>query len=216
MFNPHQALHHEAPPQPIPNRKHYSLAILPHPDDEIMISGALCSLAPLSRITVLYLTNGEASTKGDQAFVGAGLRRQESVNALGTIGIPQRNIRFLGLPDGRLHEPKVQARASESLAELLTKLSVSMLLTLGPEGFDRHPDHIASHRIAHTARNSHEDLLKVALLGLTPTTGTNSGRDRRSKLDLLRHHPSQFGGPADRETVGLVRYITTRERYHNY
>ena len=72
------------------NRK--VLVLAPHPDDELLIAGALIYTLKKKRydITVAYFTNGDS-------FGGQGIVRiQEAIDALNVLGIREKNIIFLG------------------------------------------------------------------------------------------------------------------------
>jgi LmbE family N-acetylglucosaminyl deacetylase len=89
--------------------------IAPHPDDETIALGGLIYRARQAHIpvSVIFLTNGDADTKGSEALhpgykLGADMvefgkaRQQEAYNALETLGVDQGSVHFLGLPDGGL------------------------------------------------------------------------------------------------------------------
>lgn len=76
------------------NRK--VLVLAPHPDDELLIAGALIYTLKKKRydITVAYFTNGDS-------FGGQGIVRiQEAIDALNVLGIREKNIIFLGYGNG--------------------------------------------------------------------------------------------------------------------
>lgn len=78
----------------------------PHPDDETLGCGGLiarCAELGCS-VTVLAMTNGEASHPGDTGWrVRLGeTRMQEQRNALKTLGLSDPDIISMGLPDGGL------------------------------------------------------------------------------------------------------------------
>ena len=90
------------------------LVIAPHPDDESLGLGGTLQRAVSAgaQVKVLYVTNGELNEvasifyrkrplflKSD--FIKNGLiRKKESINAMGMLGIGEDNLTFLGYPDG--------------------------------------------------------------------------------------------------------------------
>ncbi len=75
------------------------VVIAPHPDDEVLLARGLIERATRAgeRVHVILMTNGDATCERD------GTRRQgETVGALGELGVLERDIHFLGYPDGAL------------------------------------------------------------------------------------------------------------------
>jgi LmbE family N-acetylglucosaminyl deacetylase len=73
--------------------------LAPHPDDEVLMAGELLRRAALSHrpVTVLVMTNGDLGCERD------GYRREsETIAALEILGIEERDVHFLGYPDGYL------------------------------------------------------------------------------------------------------------------
>jgi len=95
-----------------------AIVFAPHPDDETIAVGGLLHRWAHAGIPlrVVFMTNGDgypAAVKedfdvkkpADADFVNFGdLRRHEAIGALGRLGVPRGNIRFLGFPDGGLAE----------------------------------------------------------------------------------------------------------------
>jgi LmbE family N-acetylglucosaminyl deacetylase len=72
------------------------------------------------------------------------VRKNESVTALGLLGVPRENLRFLDLPEADLRSH------TQELARLLRE-HLSVLRpdhVLVPFRYDRHPDHLAVNRVA--------------------------------------------------------------------
>ena len=72
------------------------LVLAPHPDDELLIAGALIYTLKKKQydITVAYFTNGDSSS-------GQGIIRiQEAIDALNVLGVREKNIQFLGYGNG--------------------------------------------------------------------------------------------------------------------
>ena len=80
------------------------LLIVPHQDDETLGCGGLIASASALGCApyVAYLTDGGASHLGSDAWPRHRLvreRRREAYAALSILGVPRRNIRFLGWRD---------------------------------------------------------------------------------------------------------------------
>ena len=92
------------------------LVVAPHPDDEVLGCGGVMqhAVAEGVEITVALMTNGDASELavifGDrqlplspEAYRRLGERRQgETLQAVGSLGVPADHVRFLGYPNGGL------------------------------------------------------------------------------------------------------------------
>lgn len=89
------------------------LVFAPHPDDEVLGNGGLIQkeIAKKKRVVVVMMTDGDGF-KGDvvqflhiqnpksKDFQTLGVvRHQETINALGKLGVPKKDIIFLGYPD---------------------------------------------------------------------------------------------------------------------
>lgn len=74
------------------------MIVLPHQDDEINIAGSsiVGAIGEGIRVYCVYLTNGDRDYR-------AAVRMKEAVHALSVLGVPARNVIFLGYPDGGLH-----------------------------------------------------------------------------------------------------------------
>lgn len=128
------------------------LAILAHPDDEVLCAGTLMAQKAMgSRVVVLWLTKGEMTNAfGDLSSVEIAKRRQDlGFEALDIIGIEGR---FLDLPDSAV---EVSVQASQKVANIVADIKPDGVLTWGDawvRGF-RHPDHQATGEIARNAVN---------------------------------------------------------------
>ncbi|MGH7572002.1 MAG: PIG-L deacetylase family protein [Gemmatimonadota bacterium] len=128
-----------------------TVAVLaPHMDDELLAcGGTLAALPSRSRVHVVWATDGSRSPAPAAPWrrPPAGLaqvREREAREALGVLGVPQGNLHFLRLPDGRLH--RHAAELDRTLAPLLDAIGPDHLLA--PFRYDRHPDHLAVQRAA--------------------------------------------------------------------
>lgn len=75
------------------------LIIAPHPDDEVLLAAGVLArtLAEGKRAAVILMTSG-----GYTCERNGPLRESETVEALTTLGMNERDIHFLGYPDGYL------------------------------------------------------------------------------------------------------------------
>jgi LmbE family N-acetylglucosaminyl deacetylase len=130
------------------------LIIAPHMDDEVLACGGTVARLPHpARVHLVYATDGARSYSPVLPWLDAtssalsSVRRAEARSALERLGVPSRNLHFLDLPDGHLqHHRDALERA---LTELIRKLQPAHVLT--PFRYDRHPDHLAANRVAHSA-----------------------------------------------------------------
>lgn len=123
----------------------------PHPDDETLGCGGLiahCAMLACP-VTVLAMTNGEASHPGDAMWrekLGE-IRRQEQRNALKTLGLSDPDIIPLELPDGGLDH------LDQDQHERLHKLILDVIRSRGirtlfvPAVDDCHADHRVTARL---------------------------------------------------------------------
>ncbi len=175
-----------------------ALIVAPHPDDEIIgAAGLILSLkARGARVTVAVVSDGAASHPGSLRWPKARLvaaRRRESLRALRRLGIPAGDVRFLGLPDGRLHEHEAQGR--RMLHRVMATDSVDLIV--GPAEEDAHPDHRAVARALKRASRS----VRHLTYQVWPARGRTASRIRRHpvrggvtmKRSLIRMHRTQLG-----------------------
>ena len=73
------------------------LVLAPHPDDEVLMAGALMAQARGKSVVVAIVTNGTPACSAN-AF----RREHETLAALSLLGISQDRVHFLGYPDGNL------------------------------------------------------------------------------------------------------------------
>lgn len=129
-----------------------TLILVPHMDDEVLAcGGTIARIEDKSCIHLVYATNGSRSPvpvrrrrhHGPAPELPA-IRETEARRALAVLGVPEENLRFLGLPDGRLrhHRVELRGRLEEALEELRPRR------VLFPFRFDRHADHLALNRVA--------------------------------------------------------------------
>lgn len=121
------------------------IIVVPHMDDEVLACGGLIAKLPdKSRIHMIYATDGMKSPApimaGDKITPDLGnIRMQESVAAMKMLGIPEKNLHFLRLPEAELkdHLSVLQKSLGEKLKELAPQF------IFAPFRYDRHLDHLA-------------------------------------------------------------------------
>lgn len=122
------------------------LIAVPHMDDGVLACGGTIAMLPRKDLVhVVYATDGMASPAPvvpwrDSVSPDLGdVRAREAKVAMGTLGVQEENIAFLGLPEGEL-EKNGRALVS-SLKERIGQVSPSHILL--PFRYDRHVDHLA-------------------------------------------------------------------------
>jgi LmbE family N-acetylglucosaminyl deacetylase len=142
------------------------VVISPHPDDEILGSGALLHDAHRAgrEILVLAVTDGEGSHPGSRQWAPSELgstRASESEKALAVLGIPPEQLLRLGLPDGGLS--RRQAEVSRALVSQIEDRDV----VVTPWRYDGHPDHeIVAHAVLDVLDITAASHLEVPIWGL--------------------------------------------------
>lgn len=127
------------------------LVAVPHMDDCVLAcGGTIAQLSHKDQVYVVYATDGMASPAPvlpGRDKVAADLtlvRKNEAKTSLGSLGVPERNIYFLELPDGRLKHHSKQLQPL--LIDKINQIQPQHLLI--PFRFDRHTDHLAINHAA--------------------------------------------------------------------
>lgn len=201
------------------------LVVSPHPDDiDFGVAGTVARLV-LAGAAVVYciVTDGDAGegTDGASREHVADLRRSEQLAAARAVGVV--DVRFLGLPDGRL-EPTLELRSA--ITRAIREVRPDLAILPGHEWrwdrfFANHPDHHAVglaglYAVYPDARNAraHPKLLadglephvveQVWVWGHpAPNHFVDITDTMDRKLDALRAHDSQVSGFDDLD--GVVR-----------
>ncbi len=132
------------------------LILAPHPDDETLGCGGLIATASQMRLRprVAYLTDGSASHPESRAWPRqrlAAQRATEALDALRVLGVPRKDVFFLGWPDAAPHEAG-SAPYKETLATLVAALRSGGIRSLwAPWVQESHADHVAAARLAEAA-----------------------------------------------------------------
>jgi LmbE family N-acetylglucosaminyl deacetylase len=124
------------------------LVIWTHPDDEILLSAGIMSLAARDghRVVSVVATKGEQKSWRDKfkplSPLG-NLREQELLSALNILGIKEHHN--LDYADGKCNEVSDQ-EASAKIATIMQEVNPDTVLTFGPDGLTGDPDHQAISR----------------------------------------------------------------------
>ena len=127
------------------------LVLAPHPDDETLGAGALIARkrAAGTRVRVLVITDGRDSHRSSivDADALAVVRREESMRACASLGVPVDDVLHLGLREGT-----VRARFAEVVAKVVDHIeSLQPEDVLVTSGWDWHLDHQACADVARAA-----------------------------------------------------------------
>ena len=184
------------------------LAVVAHPDDETFALGAVLAafVDAGSRVAVLCLTRGEASTLHGVAGDLTALRTDELSAAAAVLGV--HDVSLLSHPDGRLSEVDLDTLAAQ-VVTAAGDLGAEGILGFDLTGVTGHPDHV--HATAAALRAA--DLLDLPVIGWTvPDTVAVQLREeygepfdghagpeidlvvtisRTVQLEAIRCHPSQ-------------------------
>jgi LmbE family N-acetylglucosaminyl deacetylase len=122
-------------------------------DCVLACGGTLAKLSDTRRIRLVYATDGTASPVRPSLWRRPmspelrTIRMNEAREALGLLGIPEKNLQFLDLPERRL--ARNMDRLIAALCECIAELRPAHVLA--PFRYDRHPDHLALNRAVTTA-----------------------------------------------------------------
>jgi LmbE family N-acetylglucosaminyl deacetylase len=128
-----------------PNRR---LALVyAHPDDDVWgTAGTLALEEGRVSTTAVVATSGEAGPLAEEIGVArddlSTVREDEERAGLAASGAGDADIHFLRYPDGGL-EKVDRAELVDRIAAVLDAARPQVVVTFGPEGITRHPDHIA-------------------------------------------------------------------------
>jgi LmbE family N-acetylglucosaminyl deacetylase len=154
-----------------------SLILAPHPDDETLgCGGLIASLCERGRPPVIVaVTDGTGSHPGSASYPPARLkavREAELRCAAAILGLDERRVLFLGLPDTRVpQDGPCFDRAVRRIANVVRAHDVATIFVTWTH--DPHCDHQATARIAAAAA-----LLTEARLMLYPVWGRLLARDQ--------------------------------------
>ena len=188
-----------------------SLILAPHPDDETLgCGGFIVEACRRGRPPVIVsVTDGAGSHPGSAIYPTArlkALRVAELLSAAQILGVPEKHVRFLDLPDTRVprHGPKFDDTV-QTVAATIRDHNIANLLASWT--YDPHGDHQATARIASAVTH----IVRVRLLlypvwgWLLPTEQSlpitlvrgrrlDVGQMREQKRRALAAHASQYSG----------------------
>jgi len=170
------------------------LFILAHPDDESFAFGGLMAWARIRdlRIGLVCATRGEAGeisdpSLGTPATLGA-VRERELRRAMGIVDVstirllPYRDSGMAGTPENDDPRSLVQASQEAVLADIVFQirdLRPRAVITFGPDGVYKHPDHVRIGEIATEA-------VQVAASDAYPFLGESWHANRLYHMALAR------------------------------
>lgn len=146
------------------------LGIFAHPDDETSSAG--CTFTKFAQmgasVNVITATRGELGTLGTGDLSVSreelpAVREGELTQVLSLFGAKPPIL--LDYKDQEVESQKMKV-ISEQLRNHMKYIKPDVVITFGPQGISRHPDHIAIHRCALDAFNAYEQDIKkkVSLL----------------------------------------------------
>lgn len=127
------------------------LVLAPHHDDEVLgCGGLIASLREKEKIHITYVSDGAKSPnipiseRGKQKMDLCNIRKGEAIAALSVLGVPEKNLTFLDLPDSKLSQ-NIHIIIRE-LKSIINEIKPNIVIA--PFSYDRHPDHLAVSRAA--------------------------------------------------------------------
>jgi LmbE family N-acetylglucosaminyl deacetylase len=133
-------------------------------DDEALACGGLIAQLPQKeQIHLIYATDGMKSPApvmpGDTIDRDLGeVRVRESITAMGLLGVPEKNLHFLRLPEGQLSSHITKLR--ENLLNNILNINADTILI--PFRYDRHLDHLKINQIVVEAHQ--QDLVQSQII----------------------------------------------------
>jgi LmbE family N-acetylglucosaminyl deacetylase len=126
--------------------------IFAHPDDDTYaLGGTVALLGPEVDYTLVVATSGEAGQIADPSLATreslGPVREAEEREALARLGAGRVDVRFLRYPDGGLADAPHDELVGR-VVEVLVEARPLVVVTFGPEGVTRHPDHTAVSQVA--------------------------------------------------------------------
>jgi LmbE family N-acetylglucosaminyl deacetylase len=100
----------------------HTVVLAPHQDDETLgCGGTIARKRNLgARVRIIFMTDGSRSHEGFMSREElARLRAEEAVAACETLGVPRRDVSFLGIENGELEKPDQRERALSALMTIL-------------------------------------------------------------------------------------------------
>ncbi len=177
---------------------HRLAAVYAHPDDDTYGVGGTLALNPEVDYTLIVATSGDAGMISDPSLATkenlAEVREQEERDSLAALGVNDPEIHFLRYPDMGLSEVP-REELVQGIADLLRQGAPDVVVTFGPEGITRHPDHMTISEVGteafHRARESARDGFRRLYYNAVP----QSDLDRF--WEFVRQAGLDMGNPED-------------------
>ena len=169
--------------------------VVPHPDDEVLMFGGLIQLQRRRGVDVhvVAVTDGDASYPQIEPQRLGSVRRREQLEALSVLGVDERSVHRLGVPDGNV------AGQEEAVAEAVANLRTPIIVA--PWVHDHHCDHEAIGRAAlHAAAHTGAAVFFGLFWSWTRTDPDRLAHERLIRLPLT---PELVAGR--REAIGKHR-----------
>lgn len=214
-------------PASLPVLSQNVLVVAPHPDDEILCCAASLRehLAKGDTVSIVFVTNGDGKDdqNAENSLNYGEQRQKESLRAARKLGIPTKNLFFLGFPDSYLADMEKKKRSRSIFTHLVQTMRSSFLpgtpytwdglqrslkkvlkkstptIVYMPGQKDQHPDHQVAARAIRIAADSLSDI--------TPEW-----------REYVVHSEDQVCVPqeVDMEKLSLIREFKTQrhDRYH--
>ena len=180
------------------------LAVFAHPDDETSVAGGTIarSVQEGVEVTVVTATRGEWGTLGTGGMTIAreelpAVREAEHRAVMQLYGAHPPV--FLGYEDAKMGEADL-APAVQQMAAQMQRVRPDVVITWGPTGMSRHPDHIAVHRAAVQAFHAYAASARARLYYAA------------LPLDVARRFEAELEGPEAAPTVriDITPYLATK------
>ena len=213
------------------------LAVFAHPDDETSVAGGTIALSVQEgvEVTVVTATRGEWGTLGTGGMTIAreelpAVREAEHRAVMQLYGAHPPV--FLGYEDATMGEADLASAVRQVAAEM-QRVRPDVVITWGPTGMSRHPDHIAVHQAtveafrAYTASASARLFYAALPLDVarrfeaeiegpeaSPTVRIDIGAHLQTKAQALRIYRSQEDAQAIAEVLEQAPEWTASEYFH--
>jgi LmbE family N-acetylglucosaminyl deacetylase len=155
------------------------MGIWAHPDDETFFSAGIMATAVRNgqRVVCVNATYGEGGTDETRIDL-ADTRKGELSRALGILGVEEYFL--LGYRDGQCSEVP-EEEVVDRIAECIGQVQPDSILTFGPDGWTRHPDHVAVNHWVEKALQKIASQAKLYFVTTTPEIADKFGPPEHPK-----------------------------------
>ena len=180
------------------------LAVFAHPDDETSVAGGTIarSVQEGVEVTVITATRGEWGTLGTGGMTIAREElpavREAELRAVMQLYGAHPPV-FLGYEDAKMAEADLTTAVQRVTAQM-ERVQPDVVITWGPTGMSRHPDHIAVHRAAFEAFHAYAASAPARLFYAA------------LPMDVARRFEAEIEGPEAAPTVriDITAYLKTK------